>query len=82
MASNYTEVRLVFDRFISDSLKARTTRKRTSGREVRYKMSDYTNISLISLKSLLSHIDTKQDLTVYLAKKSKLKQSTSNSSHL
>ena len=71
MASNYTEVRLVFDRYISDLLKAQTRRKCTSRKKFRYKISDSTNISLILSKSLLSHIDTKQDLTVYLARKSK-----------
>ena len=57
----------MFDRYIKESLKARTRSKRTSGHEVRYQISDNTNISNIQLKQLLSHIDTKQDLTVYLA---------------
>ena len=35
---------------------------------IRYKVSDVTNIKHISLKQFLSHIDTKQDLTVYLSK--------------
>ena len=62
---------VVFDRYINGSLKARTRRKRTSGKEIRYKILDSTNISSILVKSLLSHIDTKQDVTVYSAKKSK-----------
>ena len=72
MSLNYMEVRLVFDRCIKESLKARTRRNLTSGKELRYQVSDSTKISSISLKSLLSHIDTKQDLTVYLAEKSKI----------
>ena len=71
MSSNYTEVRLLFHRYIRDSLKTRARRKRTSGKEIRYKISDSTNISSISLKALLRHIDTKQDLNVYLDKNSK-----------
>ena len=71
MISIYTEVRLVFDRYISDSFKIRTRRKRTSRKGICYKILDSTNISSISLKSLLQHIDAKQDLPVYLAKKSK-----------
>ena len=67
MASNYAEVRLVFDRCIIDSSKARTRSKRTSGKEIRHKISGSTNIPLISLKFLLTHIDTKQNLTVNLA---------------
>ena len=53
MASNYTEFRLVFDRYISDSLKTHTRRKCTSEKRIRYKISDSTNISPTSLKSLL-----------------------------
>ena len=43
---------------------------------------DSTNISSILLKSLLSHIDTKQDLTVYLAKKSKSEYEAVNQQHV
>ena len=57
----------MFDRYIKESLKAKTRNKRTSGKEVRYKISDVTDISNIRLKQLLSHIDTKQDLTIYLS---------------
>ncbi|XP_057300399.1 uncharacterized protein LOC130631667 [Hydractinia symbiolongicarpus] len=63
------EIRLVFDCYIENSLKARTRKHRTSVNEVRYKVSDNSNISSISLKQFLSHIDTKQALTIYLAKK-------------
>ena len=72
MLLNYMEVCLVFDCYIKESLKAQTRRKRTSGKEIRYKVSDSTKISSISLKSLLPHIDTKQDFTVYLAEKGKI----------
>ena len=71
MVCSYTEVSLVFDRYISDSLKEPTRRKRISGKEIRYKISDFTNMRSISLKSLLSRIDTKQDLTFDVAEKSK-----------
>ncbi|XP_057316575.1 uncharacterized protein LOC130657604 [Hydractinia symbiolongicarpus] len=63
------EIRLVFDRYIENSLKARTRKHPTSGNEVRYKVLDNTNISAISLKQFLSYIDTKQALTIYLANK-------------
>ena len=71
MVSSYTEVSLVFDRYISDSLKKPTRRKHTLGKEIRHKISDFTNMRSISLKSLLSRIDTKQDLTFDVAEKSK-----------
>ena len=69
---NSMEVRLMSDHYIKESLKAQTRRKRSSGKEIRYKVSESTKTSSITLKSLLSHIDTKQDLTVYLAEKSKI----------
>ena len=69
LGQGFQEIRLVFDQYIKDSLKSRTRKKRTSGKEVRYKISDATNIANISLKQLLSHIGTKQDLTIYLGEK-------------
>ena len=42
MSLNYIEVRLDFDLYIKESLKAQTKRKRTSGKEVRYKMLLFT----------------------------------------
>ena len=62
------KIRLVFDRYITQSLKPRTRSTRTAGNEVKYKTSDTSDIRNISLKQLLAHIETKQDLTEYLAK--------------
>ena len=67
MSQNYNEVRLVFDRYITCSLKSRTRKKRTSGYEIHHHIADDTNIATISLKRLLSHVETKQQLTVYLS---------------
>ena len=61
-------MRVVFDRYKTDSLKSRTRAKRTSGKNVRYQVIDTTNICGISLKQLLSYVLTKWDLTVYLSK--------------
>ncbi|XP_066928999.1 uncharacterized protein [Clytia hemisphaerica] len=61
------EIRLVFDRYISQSLKSRTRKKRTSGNEVRYIVTSDSDISKKPLKQLLAHIETKQALTEYLA---------------
>ena len=65
ISSGFQQVRLVFDRYVKDSLKSRTRHKRTLGNENRYQMSDVT------FKQFLSHIDTKQDLTNYLTKYAK-----------
>ena len=71
MVFNHTEACLLFDWCISALSKVRTRWKHTLEKEIRYKISNSTNISSISLKFLLSHNDAKQDLNVYLAKKSK-----------
>ena len=69
LGNDCSDIRLVFDRYETNSLKARTRRKRTSGNEIKYKISDEGKIANITLKQLLSHVDTKKDLTAYLAQK-------------
>ena len=66
ISQNYKDMRLVFDRCITCSLKSRTKKKRKSGKEIWYRIDD-TNIANISLKQLFSHIATQQQLTVYLS---------------
>jgi len=66
----FPDVRLVFDRYMAGSLKERTREKRTDGKAVRYKIQDSTSIAGIKLKQLLSHIETKSELTKYLAEHS------------
>ena len=60
---------LVFDRHLHESLKSNTRHHHTSGKEVRDKITDETNLVNTTMKIFLSHIDTKQELTVYLAQK-------------
>ena len=64
----YKEVRLIFDRYLENSLKNRTRQKRISGVNVRYIIGDNTNMEAMTMKRFLSHIQTKHALTVYLAK--------------
>ena len=64
----YDEVYLIFDRYIEGSLKERTRHKRTGGKGIQYKVTDNARIDNIPLKKFLSHIETKQELTVYLAR--------------
>lgn len=68
LSKGFDQIRLVFDRYCEQSLKSRTRSKRTAGYQVRYKITDTTDISNVSLKQFLSHIETKQELTIYLAK--------------
>ena len=67
LASGYQELRVIFDRYIETSLKANTRAKRTKGVDcVKYNISDKTNIKTVPLKTFLSHIETKSQLTEYL----------------
>ena len=65
----YIEVRLIFDRCLAASLKEKTREKWTAGKEIKYRVSDKTNIVNILLKQFLSHIDIKAELTTYLPEK-------------
>ena len=64
----YEEVYSIFDQYIEGSLKERTRHKSTGGKGIQYKVTDNTRIDNIPLKKFLSHIETKQELTVYLAR--------------
>ena len=69
MISEYNEGRIIFDRYEENSLKAQTRSKRCAGIDpVKFDIKDSTNIKLVPLKTLLSHIETKSKLTEYLGK--------------
>jgi hypothetical protein len=62
--SDYNEGRVIFDRYINNSLKDQTRGKRSAGAEpVKFDIKDSTNIKLVPLKTLLSHIETKARLS-------------------
>ena len=46
MVSDYTEVRLIFDRYLHQSPKARTRDKRTAGVQIRYSLLLFNVISI------------------------------------
>ena len=69
--SECDELRLIFDRYdIPLSLKM-ATRTRRQGQQpaIAYRISDSTNISNATMKKLLSHVNTKMELSCYLARK-------------
>ena len=68
----YAEVRVIFYRYIKSSLKSKTRDSRTNGVQIQYKVADDTQISALDTHQFLSHIDTKHELTIYLANKLKL----------
>ena len=65
----FHEVRLVFDRYVENSLKEQMRVKRTHGKSTYYHVTDSTLIRYISLKEFLSDIRTKGELCEYLADK-------------
>jgi len=66
----YDDFHIVFDSYQQQSIKNITRDKRLHGTAAtKYKIYDNTDISAVSMKKLLSHIDTKDHLTEYLSKK-------------
>ena len=67
-SQGFDEVRVIFDRYIEESLKSGTRTIRKGGETIRYKISDDTIIQHLTTKQFLSDIKTKQELTKYLSK--------------
>lgn len=66
---SYDEIKLIFDCYVQGSLKKKMRKKRTGRDEIQYHIHDTTNLKNIPLKKFLSHIQTKSELTQYLAGK-------------
>ena len=56
------------DRNIDNSLKGSTREKRRTSTFAQYEVQDDKSLKNLTLKKLLSHIQTKQDLRPYLGK--------------
>ncbi len=68
MGTSYDEIRIVFDQYLSGSLKETTRDKRTlKTTPIQYHVNDDTDIR--NIKTFLSHINTKAELTKYLSDK-------------
>ena len=68
MSDSYEEVRIVFDQYLTVSLKETTRLKRmVRTTPVHYHVNDNTEIK--NLKTFLSHVNTKAELTEYLSDK-------------
>ena len=66
MSDSYEEVRIVFDQYLAGSLKETTRHKRTvKTTPIHYHVNDNTEIK--NLKTFLSHVNTKAELTKYLS---------------
>ena len=67
-AESFSQIRVVFDNYVNSSLKETMSKKRIGGVTVRYKVIDENLLEHLSLKSFLSHVQTKNELTAYLSK--------------
>ena len=65
-SKGYDKVRLIFDHYQENSIKDQTRNKRTQENQTRYKITNDTNLYDVTMKKLLSHVLTKQDLTEFL----------------
>lgn len=75
---SYDEVRILFDRYLDNSLKDQTRAKRANCiHPVRFQIADNMDITNISMSTLLSHKRTKDELTL-LFQKSILKEAESS----
>ena len=65
----FSEIRVIFDRYLDISLKAKTRNDRTNDTQVQFKVDDSMINKHLKTFEFLSHITAKQDMTVYLSKK-------------
>ena len=69
----YSEIHVVFDRYnLPSSLKEATREKRQGGKPpTKYHVEDNTPVGKVSAKQFLSSTSTKDEVTVYLAKRAR-----------
>ena len=68
-SKQFSEIRVIFDLYLDMFLKAKTRNDRTNSTQIQYQVDDSTIIKHLKTSEFLSHIKTKQDMTVYLSKK-------------
>ena len=60
----FSEIRVIFDRYLDISLKAKTRNDRTNDTQVQFKVDDSMINKHLKTFEFLSHITAKQDMTV------------------
>ena len=68
-SQRFSETRVIFDLYFETSLKPKTKNDRINSTEIQYKVDDSTIIKYLKTSEFLSHIKTKQNMTVYLSQK-------------
>lgn len=84
MFDRYETVHLIFDRYdVERSLKTETRSVRLGGKQsIAYHIADSTRIENVSMKTLLSHSSTKDELSVYFSTNLLEKARSSNKSYV
>ena len=68
LTKGFQQIHIVFDTYKEHSLKSATRERRRRGENaIKYKVSPKLDISKLTIKKLLTHIETKKDLTKYLS---------------
>ena len=68
-SQQFSEIRVIFDLYLDIFLKAKTRNGRTNSTQIQYEVDDSTIVKHWKTSEFLSHIKTKQGMTVYLSKK-------------
>ena len=68
-SQRFSETRVIFDLYFETSLKSKTRNDRTNSTKIQYKVDDSAIIKHLKTSQFLSHIKTKQNMTVYLSQK-------------
>ena len=68
-SQGFSEVRVIFDRYVASSLKSYTGTTRRTGDPIQYKIHGKSKIGHLETKEFLANKETKNDLTQYLAEK-------------
>ena len=68
-SQRFSETRVIFDLYFETSLKSKTRNDRTNSAKIQYKVDDSAIIKHLKTSEFLSHIKTKQNMTVYLSQK-------------
>ena len=67
-AADASEIRIVFDRYLENSLQGSTREKRTKDVPIQFEVQSDTSLAKLNLKKFLSHIKTKHKLTIFLGR--------------
>ena len=63
-SQRFSEIRVILESYLDTSLKSKTRNDRANSTQIQYKVDDSTIIKYLKTSKFLSHIKTKQNMTV------------------